>query len=174
MCGIVGFSGQFDESLLLRMNASIAHRGPDDEGVWCSRPEGIGLAHRRLSIIDLSPLGHQPMWDVTEAVIIVYNGEIYNYRELRDDLLQDGWRFKSQTDTEVLLNLYLRDGIDLLSKSNGIFAQKKFDRYFKTREKLPSFEQSEVKNLTNALTNFRDQCEKDGLSVKEFEEESVI
>jgi len=122
MCGISGFSGKFDRTLLSRMNDTIAHRGPDDSGVWFHQKSSTGLAHRRLSIIDLSPQGHQPMWDSTNTVVIVFNGEIYNYRELREQLLKQGYSFKSQTDTEVLLNLYLRDSTEMLSHLNGIFA----------------------------------------------------
>src|SRR5262249_40041756 len=110
MCGIAGFQGEFDERLLGRMARSLAHRGPDDEGLWFDPESRTGLAHRRLSIIDLSARGHQPMWDVTGRVATTYNGEIYNYRELREELIADGFRFHSSTDTEVLLNLYLRDG----------------------------------------------------------------
>ncbi len=122
MCGIAGFSGNFDQSLLERMGSLIAHRGPDDSGIYWVGNKGIGLAHRRLSIIDLSPLGHQPMWDGTKKVVIVFNGEIYNYRELREELLKEGFVFKSHSDTEILLNLYLRDGTDMLRLLNGIFS----------------------------------------------------
>ncbi|MFQ5417792.1 MAG: asparagine synthase (glutamine-hydrolyzing) [Myxococcota bacterium] len=122
MCGLAGFLGDFDPSLLDRMNEVIAHRGPDDAGTLHLPAERLGLAHRRLSIIDLSPRGHQPMWDVTGTVAIVYNGEIYNFRELRQELVDDGYRFDSNCDTEVILNLYLRDGEKLLERLNGIFA----------------------------------------------------
>ncbi len=122
MCGIAGFLGSFDEKLLKKMSDVIAHRGPDDFGIWFNRKKNIGMAHRRLSIIDLSPLGHQPMWDVNNIVAIVYNGEIYNYRELKKDLVKHGFGFKSNSDTEVLLNLYLRDSEDMLDRLNGIFA----------------------------------------------------
>jgi asparagine synthase (glutamine-hydrolysing) len=122
MCGIAGFSGRFDGTLLEKMNAAIAHRGPDDAGIYWLPEKGIGLTHRRLSIIDLSPMGHQPMWDVTETVAIVFNGEIFNYRELRADLIKAGYAFKSSSDTEVLLNLYLRDREAMLSQLNGMFA----------------------------------------------------
>jgi asparagine synthase (glutamine-hydrolysing) len=122
VCGIAGFSGHFDGALLARMGGALAHRGPDDAGILHLRERGIGLAHRRLSIIDLSPRGHQPMADVTGTVTIVYNGEIYNYRELRRELVEDGYRFASDCDTEVLLNLYLRDGDKMMSRLNGIYA----------------------------------------------------
>jgi asparagine synthase (glutamine-hydrolysing) len=127
MCGIAGFSGDFDEALLERMNAAIAHRGPDDAGILMLPEQAIGLAHRRLSIIDLSKRGHQPMSDVTGTVTIVYNGEIYNFRALRRELIQDGYRFASECDTEVLLNLYLRDGDKMMSRLNGIFAFALYD-----------------------------------------------
>ncbi len=122
MCGIAGFSGEFSKDLLEKMSRRISHRGPDDNGDYFLRDKGIGLAHRRLSIIDLSPLGHQPMWDRTNTVAIVFNGEIYNFRELRADLVASGFQFNSQSDTEVLLNLYLRDGEMMFSRLNGIFA----------------------------------------------------
>src|SRR5690606_5701706 len=83
---------------------------------------GLGLAHRRLSIIDLTKAGHQPMWDAANRVIISFNGEIYNYRELRADLVAAGFVFKGHSDTEVLLNLFLRDGEAMFSKLNGIYA----------------------------------------------------
>jgi asparagine synthase (glutamine-hydrolysing) len=132
MCGIVGFVGQFEEDLLTRMNAALAHRGPDDSGIWFDPAHGIGLAHRRLSIIDLSPLGHQPMWDASHTAVIVFNGEIYNYRELRQSLVDHGCIFNSHSDTEVLLNLYLRDGIAMLTRLNGMFAFALWDT--RTRE----------------------------------------
>ncbi len=122
MCGIAGFSGDFDPALLERMSAALAQRGPDDHGSLHLPDADLGLAHRRLSIIDLSARGHQPMWDVTRTVAITYNGEIYNYRELRDELITDGYGFNSDCDTEVILNLYLRDGDKLLERLNGIFA----------------------------------------------------
>lgn len=122
MCGISGFSGRFEPRLLGRMNEVLAHRGPDDEGTWWDSGCGIGLAHRRLSIIDLSDAGHQPMWDPAGRVVIVFNGEIFNYRALREQLLGQGFAFTGHSDTEVLLNLYLRDGTHMLERLNGMFA----------------------------------------------------
>lgn len=122
MCGIAGFLGEFHPDILDAMSAAIAHRGSDDCGTFIDRDAGLGLAHRRLSIIDLSSAGHQPMWDRAKRAAIVFNGEIYNYRELRSDLLRDGFDFRGHSDTEVLLNLYLRDGDALLPRLNGIFA----------------------------------------------------
>ena len=122
MCGIAGSSGAFSPDLLRRMAHAIRHRGPDDEGIEHLEDGRVGLAHRRLSIIDLSPAGHQPMWDEQRSVAIVYNGELYNFRELRKELEGDGFRFRSNSDTEVLLQLYRRDGEAMLGKLNGIFA----------------------------------------------------
>ena len=122
MCGIAGFLGPFDADLLERMNNVQSHRGPDDSGVYYSPDEQVGMAHRRLSIIDLHATGHQPMTDVTASATIVFNGEIYNYRELRAELEAGGFVFRGHSDTEVLLNLYVRDGLDMLKRLNGIFA----------------------------------------------------
>jgi len=150
MCGIAGFSGRFDGSLLARMSRTIHYRGPDDEGEYLARDAGIGLAHRRLSIIDLSPQGHQPMWDDTGTAVIVFNGEIFNYRELRRDLEARGFVFRSTSDTEVLLNLYLRDGVEMLGHLNGMYAFALYDtrtsRLFLARDPIG------VKPLYHCLT----------------------
>ena len=122
MCGITGYYGGFDEALLREMTDIVAHRGPDDAGIVMIPEQPVGLGHRRLSIIDLSKNGQQPMWDATDTVLITYNGEIYNYRELRSQLESRGYRFRSTSDTEVLLNLYLDVGLEMLSRLNGIFA----------------------------------------------------
>jgi asparagine synthase (glutamine-hydrolysing) len=122
MCGIAGFAGKFDETLLRDMGLSIADRGPDDSGTIFLPEHGVGLAHRRLAIIDVSPAGHQPMWDEAHQAAIVFNGEIYNYRELRRELTGNGASFRSESDTEVLLKLYLQHGREALSRLNGIFA----------------------------------------------------
>jgi len=90
VCGIAGFSGRFPESSLRLMGQKIVHRGPDDAGYFHRSEQGIGLAHRRLSIIDLSATGHQPMLDASGQVAIVFNGEIYNFRELRSELESGG------------------------------------------------------------------------------------
>lgn len=121
MCGIVGLSGG-NLDRLAAANDLLAHRGPDDSGVFTDPAAGIGLGHRRLSILDLSPLGHQPMHSADGAVVLVFNGEIYNYRELRADLEAQGVSFRGHSDTEVLLNLYLAEGEAMLSRLNGIFA----------------------------------------------------
>jgi len=122
MCGISGFFGTFEPSLLKIMNHCQSHRGLDDSGILLNKNYGVGLAHRRLSILDLSPLGHQPMWDSTEQVVIVFNGEIYNYKKIKNQLINNGYNFRNNTDTEVLLNLYLHNRETMLRKLNGMFA----------------------------------------------------
>ncbi len=121
MCGLVAMirldgrpAGADD---LERMSATIRHRGPDDEGVYLAGP--VGLAHRRLSIIDLAT-GHQPMG--ADGITVVFNGEIYNYVELREELKRRGHAFRTTSDTEVLLRLYLEFGVDCVSRLNGMFA----------------------------------------------------
>ena len=122
MCGITGFLGSFQPSLLTAMTNALAHRGPDDHGYYHEESHGIGLGHRRLSVVDLSPTGHQPMTSYNSLVHLVYNGELYNFQALRSELVDQGYRFRGTSDTEVLLNLYLRDGTDMLPKLDGIFA----------------------------------------------------
>ncbi|MBW1806381.1 MAG: asparagine synthase (glutamine-hydrolyzing) [Deltaproteobacteria bacterium] len=124
MCGICGkldFDGKgIGEDLLRKMTRSFTYRGPDDEGVFASPP--IGLGHRRLSIIDLSPSGHQPMCNEDESIWLVFNGEIYDFEELREELKSKGHRLKSRTDCETIIHLYEDGGIDCLNRLNGMFA----------------------------------------------------
>lgn len=125
MCGIVGFldfSGEMDEGLLQRMVTSLDHRGPDDRGILLDRSNaaGIGLGHARLSILDLTESGRQPM--VFGYLSIVFNGEIYNFRELRTELEKTGHIFKTRTDTEVILHAFLEWGIDCVQRFIGMFA----------------------------------------------------
>ncbi len=125
MCGIGGKlyfdpARTVEAEVLERMNAVQVHRGPDDGGILCEGP--VGLAHRRLSIIDLSPAGHQPMTNEDGTLWIVFNGEIYNFQDLRPDLLQRGHRFQSRTDTEVILHLYEEHGPGCLQFLRGMFA----------------------------------------------------
>lgn len=128
MCGIAGFWGAFNPSLLASMNGLQAHRGPDDAGIWHDAGRRVGLAHRRLSILDPSPLGHQPMLSVDQSVVLVFNGEIYNFRELRAQLEAGGYSFRGHSDTEVLLALYRARGEAMLAVLNGIFAFAIYDR----------------------------------------------
>jgi asparagine synthase (glutamine-hydrolysing) len=122
MCGITGIlSRNTDDDGDLKIALErLIHRGPDDCGVW--RNEGISLGHRRLSILDLSTLGHQPMSYADSRFWITYNGEIYNYLELREELIAAGYSFISRSDTEVLLAAYYHWGIDCLDKFRGMFA----------------------------------------------------
>ncbi len=125
MCGICGVVGKADEQLIKSMLARIAHRGPDDEGLYIadtSTGVRVGLGHRRLSIIDLSPAGHEPMPDAAGKVWLTYNGEIYNFKELRRELEARGHRFKSETDAEVIIYAYIEWGSECLSRFNGMFA----------------------------------------------------
>jgi asparagine synthase (glutamine-hydrolysing) len=128
MCGVAGYCGGGSSAMLARMANAIAHRGPDDIGEWLSPDGNVGLAHRRLSIIDLSPLGHQPMTDASGSAVIVFNGEIYNFRELRAQLKSEGYGFRGHSDTEVLLALYMARGAAMLSLLNGIFAFAIYDQ----------------------------------------------
>ena len=125
MCGICGVVGNADEQLIKNMLARIAHRGPDDEGVYISETSTqnrVGLGHRRLSIIDLSPAGHEPMPDASGRIWLTFNGEIYNFKELRHELESLGHRFKSHTDAEVIIYAYLQWGRECLARFNGMFA----------------------------------------------------
>src|SRR6266704_3213975 len=130
MCGIVGILArktQIPRGVLEQATRSLAHRGPDDSGTVLlkeSQPEPLesGLGHRRLAILDLSPLGHQPMQDPATGNWIVFNGEIYNFRELRRDLVENGAQFRSQSDTEVVLAAYRVWGEECLLRLRGMFA----------------------------------------------------
>ena len=125
MCGIAGAINWGTRELLDRMTQSISHRGRDDSGLWdevTSDGSWIGLGHRRLSILDLSSAGHQPMFSENGRFGIVFNGEIYNYGELRDELRSVGCHFKSNTDTEVVLRLYERHQEGCLEHLRGMFA----------------------------------------------------
>lgn len=126
MCGIAGFVGKGSMENLESMRSVIEHRGPDDNGTYFA--DGVGLAHTRLSILDLSKLGRQPMWNQDKTVAIVFNGEIYNFRELREELLSKKPHvFKSGTDTEVILGLYDEYGEECFEKLNGMFAIALYD-----------------------------------------------
>jgi len=128
MCGISGLAERGDREnreTLARMTAVQEHRGPDDSGLWERRfPDGssIGLGSRRLAILDLSLDGHMPMCNQDRTLWITYNGEIYNFRELRQELRTKGHRFASETDTEVVLRLYEEEGGDCVKRLNGMFA----------------------------------------------------
>ncbi|MGN6264157.1 MAG: asparagine synthase (glutamine-hydrolyzing) [Ginsengibacter sp.] len=130
MCGITGYicfnGSKSDRVVLERMNNSINHRGPDDEGIFIDGK--IGLGHRRLSILDLSSAGHQPMLSADGKLAIVFNGEIFNFSEIRKELLTLGHNFTSQTDTEVILNSFVQWGVNCFKMFNGMFAFAIWDR----------------------------------------------
>ena len=129
MCGIVGVFDQNDRSVdeitLQKMSAQIAHRGPDGEGVFQSGP--MSLAHRRLSILDLTEKGSQPMHSHDGRWTIVFNGCIYNFKELRKELKAGGAHFHSDSDTEVIVEGIAQQGTDFLKRLNGMFALAAYD-----------------------------------------------
>ena len=124
MCGICGKlatgGNGIDRGLLKRMCDSFAYRGPDDEGIYLSK--NVGLGHRRLSIIDLSPAGHQPMSNEDGTIRLVFNGEIYDFENLRRKLISKGHDLKSRTDSETIIHLYEEEGTDCVRHLNGMFA----------------------------------------------------
>jgi asparagine synthase (glutamine-hydrolysing) len=131
MCGIAGWVSAPDSQpppeVLERMAHRIAHRGPDDSGAYRDPAHGVAIAHLRLSIIDLSAASHQPMIDEATKVVLAYNGELYNFRELRSELQSHGHSFRSEGDTEVVLRSYLEWGIACLSRFAGMFALVMWD-----------------------------------------------
>ena len=137
MCGIYGYLSSkrsIDPRILRSMGDTLRHRGPDDEGEMIGEDGDlcVGFGHQRLSIIDLSPAGRQPMSNEDGSIWITYNGEIYNFRALREELERKGHRFKSSSDTEVVIHLYEELGIRCLEKMNGMFAFALWDRHKKT------------------------------------------
>jgi asparagine synthase (glutamine-hydrolysing) len=142
MCGICGeiclTGAKVDDSTLEAMVASLRHRGPDDEGIFVE--SHVGLGHTRLSIIDPSPAGRQPMFDAGHEVVIVFNGEIYNYPELRKELLSEGVTLRSRCDTEVILYLYRKYGTNCPKYLRGMFAfaiwDRKAKRLFAARDRI--------------------------------------
>ncbi len=130
MCGIVGIVATTPiekRTWLAAGSNALIHRGPDASGEWWSEDGRVGLAHRRLSIIDLSPAAHQPMFDVSGRLTIIFNGEIYNFADLRQELSSKGAEFCSQSDTEVILKAYAEWGMECLSHLNGMFAFVLYD-----------------------------------------------
>lgn len=134
MCGIVGIwsSGkEINKVVLDSMAEALAHRGPDDSGSYIDKSSNLGFAHRRLSIVDLSPLGHQPMSNDDGSIWITYNGEVYNFKDIRKELFQKGYKFKSNSDTEVVLKSYEEWGIECVHKFIGMFAFGIWDKRVK-------------------------------------------
>ncbi len=145
MCGICGVYefkniGKVDSDVLIRMRDTLVHRGPDDADIYLSGSGNVGLGHRRLSIVDLSENGRQPMTNAAEDLWIVFNGEIYNHEKLRVDLEKKGYNYHSGTDTETLLYLYQEYGQDCLDLLEGMFAfaiwDAKTEKLFVARDRL--------------------------------------
>ncbi|MGD8631882.1 MAG: asparagine synthetase B, partial [Gammaproteobacteria bacterium] len=134
MCGITGIfdtreARAVDQSVLERMNQSQVHRGPDDGGIHIE--PGVGLAHRRLSIIDLSN-GHQPLFNEDGSVVVVFNGEIYNFPDLTRELLAAGHQFRTHCDTEVIVHAWEEWGESCVDRFRGMFAFAIWDRNLRT------------------------------------------
>jgi len=130
MCGIVGLASRSPvvrRDLLVTMRDTLRHRGPDDAGEWWLPDGRVGFAHRRLAVVDLSPGGHQPMQSSSGRLCITFNGEIYNHRDVRRTLESCGHRFRTASDTEVILEAYSEWGVDCLSRLNGAFAFGLYD-----------------------------------------------
>lgn len=133
MCGICGIYNYghsnhgFDEALLIRMSDTIKHRGPDDAGTFVSPDHRVGFGFRRLSIVDLSPAGHQPMFSPDRSLCIVFNGEIYNHQVLRKEFESKGYQYRSRSDTESILYAYQEYGLDFVHKLLGMFALALWD-----------------------------------------------
>lgn len=136
MCGIAGiwdFGRNLLDADLRSMTDTLSSRGPDDKGYYTSYEDGVGLGHRRLSIIDLSPRGRQPMADADGTLMVTFNGEIYNFAEIKRELSGKGYKFTSNSDTEVILYAYQQWGTECVSRFRGMFAFALWDR---TRKKL--------------------------------------
>ena len=145
MCGIAGAMrlsghGSITPELVRQMCDPMVHRGPDDAGVWVSPDATVGLGHRRLSIVDLSAAGHNPMPNEDGQVWITYNGEVYNHAALRPALEAAGHKYRSRTDTETLIHLYEEKGVDMLHDLRGMFAFALWDgprrRLFIARDRV--------------------------------------
>ena len=136
MCGIAGFltdasDGRARElaEVSSAMDACLQHRGPDDHGVWIDEESGVALVHRRLSILDLSPAGHQPMISANGRFVIIYNGEVYSHQPIAAELAARGYHFRGHSDTEVILNSFAENGIEpTLKRMIGMFAIALWDR----------------------------------------------
>jgi asparagine synthase (glutamine-hydrolysing) len=124
ICGVLAFNDSFacDERVTSAMRDTMAHRGPDDAGVWCSPSGRVSLGHRRLSIVDVSDSGHQPMSNEDGSVWVAFNGEIYNHEQLRRELEARGHRYRSRCDTETIVHLYEEEGRNCVERLDGMFA----------------------------------------------------
>ncbi|MFA6254807.1 MAG: asparagine synthase (glutamine-hydrolyzing) [Patescibacteria group bacterium] len=143
MCGIAGYlkfnnSTDFDQEHLAKMLKTIEYRGPNDQGIFIDKK--IGLGHRRLSILDLSSAGHQPMFDSEKSLAIIYNGEVFNYLEIREELKNKGYKFQTETDTEVIIYSYKEWGQDCVKRFNGMWSfviwDKQKEELFASRDRF--------------------------------------
>ncbi|MFH1868865.1 MAG: asparagine synthase (glutamine-hydrolyzing) [Candidatus Omnitrophota bacterium] len=176
MCGICGTVGFEKDDFVKKMTREMVHRGPDDSGIW--HHNHVGLGHTRLSIIDTSDAGHQPMSNEDDTVWITFNGEIYNFMELRDSLQKKGHLFRSRTDTEIILHLYEECGESCLDQLRGMFAfaiwDKKKERLFAARDRFgikPFFYHS-IGNKFVFSSELR-AIIKSGLVGKDIDEEAI-
>src|SRR5712691_1629049 len=134
MCGVAGIllthaANPRHLAAIDAMAATLNHRGPDGEGIWLDREGGVALGHRRLAIVDLSDAGHQPMLSSNESLVMTFNGEIYNFASLRLELAARGHRFRSNSDTEIMLAAFESFGIGAaLKQFSGMFAAGVWDR----------------------------------------------
>ena len=140
MCGIIGALGTIPEKRIFeKARDTLRHRGPNDRGTYYDNDERVALGHRRLSIIDLSKAGHQPFFSNDERFVITFNGEIYNYIEIKEEL-KNHYAFKTKTDTEVILASYIYWGEKCVEHFNGMFAlaiwDKKERKLFCARDRL--------------------------------------
>ncbi|MEM5807301.1 MAG: hypothetical protein QW474_02880 [Candidatus Aenigmatarchaeota archaeon] len=131
MCGIAGMlyfdkQQKVNQEQLKNMCTSLIHRGPDDSGIYVEN--NIGLGHRRLKIIDLSDKARQPLFNEDNTIVLIFNGEIYNFIPLREELLRKGHSFISKADSEVIIHLYEEKGIDCLQHLEGMFAFAIYDK----------------------------------------------
>lgn len=151
MCGIFGFTGRKDNQYLQEMAKALIHRGPDDQGFY--EDDYMSMGQRRLSIIDLSPNGRQPMSNESSTIWVTVNGEIYNYRDLKAELLSRGHLFRSSSDSEVVVHAYEEYGEDFLLKLEGMFALALWDS--RKRKLILSRDRIGIKPLYYAQTSNR-------------------
>ena len=129
MCGIVGIISKDNKEIKIKeITSYLTHRGPDNIGIFECSKNNIFLGHTRLSIIDVNPISNQPFHDTSNNFIIIFNGEIYNYHKLRKELINLGFSFKTNSDTEVIINAYKKWGVDCVSKMRGMFAFCIYDK----------------------------------------------
>lgn len=153
MCGIAGYFGFNDKNLLENFSRQLSHRGPDGEGYFFE--DGIGLLNRRLAIIDLKT-GNQPIYNEDRSIVVVYNGEIYNYRKLRNLLEKKGHQFKTQTDTEIIVHFYEEKGENCFDYFNGMFAIALYDR--REKKLILVRDHFGIKPLYYAVINQKPAC----------------